>query len=146
MSEWTEEILEPDDDEALWTPEPIVAYRGWTWDPVAGLLQGVYARWESSTYVATHGATHRAPGWNCRCGINAFKDSYMAARTDNDWPILGKIQLTGMVIEHERGYRGEIGEILELAIYDDYPYVVEGALSEKYGVPCTRERKIPWRK
>lgn len=58
---------------------------------------------------------HSAPGWNCRCGFNAFKTLRSLLRYGNlDMDVAGRVELFGNVVEHERGYRAEKARILDL--------------------------------
>jgi hypothetical protein len=110
--------------EALWSPDPIVGYRGWEWDPSRKILNGTAYQWETSTHRAIHvgdPGLHKAPQWGCLCGVNVYNDPLRA----RGFPILGKVELTGMVIEYEEGYRGEIGKIIQLAVWRDYPKMID---------------------
>lgn len=133
-------------DEPLWTPEPIIGYRGWEWS--GRRLVGAYVEWEQAKIEAKHegrdGKDHPAPQWDCLCGVNVYKDPIQARA----FPILGKIALTGEVIEFENGYRGQYGEILEIAIDETFEPQTDlpKLLTDIYKVPATREERIPWRK
>ncbi len=143
---------EPADKDTLWTDEPIIGFRGWIYE--AGLLRGGYAPWKTTTVRATHqgdSGVHKSPDWNCLCGINCFKQP---DGPGTFYPILGMVELKGLVIEYEGGYRGEIGTILHVAIWKGYPEMIEHNKDEFVekleftypGALITLERKIPWRK
>lgn len=126
MATWTREYSEPpDSNEVFWTDQPIIGYRGWKWDTDAKRLRGQFDTWDSPKITAVHRGDpdrHKAPDWNCLCGINTYKTvDYEKMRR---WPIVGKVELTGDVIEFERGYRGEVGEIIHLAIWEGYPELI----------------------
>ena len=107
----------PEPSEALWSPDPIVGFRGWNVTP-AGELKGQYSVWPSEMVFAEHHddpGRHRSPDWECLCGVNAYKDVLDAAR----FPILGQVELSGLVIEYEAGYRGEVGLLKHAFIYVD---------------------------
>lgn len=147
--------------EPLWTPEPIVAYRGWNWD--GSVLVGPHTEWPTQKVDAIHhpGKTHSAPQAGCNCGVNAYKNPLPA----REYPILGLIHLTGEVHEYETGYRGQHAEIIELMVYfkfnsslseedlraridTDGPWPEEEmdrALAKRYGVPIHRGVRIRWR-
>ncbi len=145
-----EEVSDKEPDDTLWTPEPIVAYRGWEWDtnPKEGGLKGAFGSWETSTLIAVHEGEeekHSSPDWDCLCGINAYKDPIGA----RGFPIIGMIELTGLVIEYETGYRGAVGTIKHLSVWEGY-FKMRGLtiadIRNKYpDVVVTSERKIPWR-
>lgn len=134
-----------EEEEPFWTPEPVIGYRGWEWS--GRYLSGAYIEWKSAKLVGEHHNDpnkHPSPQWDCLCGVNTYKDPLSA----RNFPVLGKIALTGNVIEFEHGYRGQYGEILELAI--DERYLEEKdlpqILQDIYGVPAERRDRIPWRK
>lgn len=128
--------------------EPVVGYRGWNLT-VNLTLTGAYEGWTSAKMKSKHHGEwgrigpHRSPHWDCLCGVNVYKTP-LGAR---GYPIMGRVALTGEVIEFEKGYRGEYGEILELAL--DETYMPErkdlvARLHERYGVPVARYEYIPW--
>lgn len=146
-----------------WTPEPIIGYRGWNWSHTQQRLIGAngYA-WESARLKAVDTQKqHSAPYPGCLCGINAYKDPLGPRRFN----IIGKVHLTGIVDEYDRGYRAEHGEIKEIFIYAKHestvhpdrlrelmetsgPFPVEHVdrlIEEIYGVPVIRAKRIGWR-
>jgi hypothetical protein len=148
--------------EEHWTPDPVIAYRGWTWNGEF-LIGPNKVPWESKTMKAVHvDKDHVSPHPGCLCGINAYKDVLMA----RPYPILGKIALTGTVDEYEEGYRASDAEILEIFIYAKYntsldwatirdrmaasgPFPVEKMdrqIEKIYQVPVHRGKRIGWRK
>jgi hypothetical protein len=142
-------IPEPPDSETLWTNEKIVAYRGWEWLTDEKVLRGAYGNWDTSTLRGVHQddpGLHKSPHWGCLCGVNAYKDVPDA----RNYPILGQVELSGVVIEYDAGYRAEVGHIIHLAVWTGYLEMVDlnvQDLRDKYpDVIVTTERKIPWRK
>ena len=140
---------EPPERDTLWTNEPIIAYRGWEWVQQKRKLKGAYGFWDTSTIRAVHKddvGLHKAPSWDCLCGVNAYKEVPNA----RNYPVLGQIELTGNVIEYTEGYRGEIGHIIHIAIWEGYFDMVELKIQDVRDaypdVIVTAERKIPWRK
>jgi|FLYL01.1.fsa_nt_gi hypothetical protein len=104
-----DEEVDPEPAEEFWSPEPPVGWRGWMWRD--GTLHGVRVPWPRPILEAECNLGCRpVPGWLCGCGIYATKDRWNAWRT----PIIGKVALSGRVIEHEEGYRAARAEILEL--------------------------------
>lgn len=61
---------------------------------------------------------HAAPVFGCLCGLHATRDPERLRRI-RDPAVLGTVALWGRVVEHEHGYRGEIGypQRLRLACY-----------------------------
>lgn len=78
------------------------------------------------SYTLTLGANrsstpHTAPDFHCTCGLHAFKNvEYLSkgylinARASFVAYVLGEVELTGRVIEHEYGYRAEKAQIMKL--------------------------------
>lgn len=147
--------------EEHWTPEPIIAYRGWTWDGNY-LIGPNKVPWTSKHMKAEHpDKGHASPHPGCLCGINSYKD-VLSARP---YPILGKLALTGTVDEYEDGYRASDAEILEILVYGKYNTSLDwGTLNERweasgpfprepmdlrieeiYQVPVIRAKRIGWR-
>jgi hypothetical protein len=120
-------------------PDPVVAE-----EPIVGLKfaavviddEGEF-RFQSTTSRSGHarcydvegqavcqsGREHRAPSWRCTCGYYAMGDA-AALRSawerigiDSDWALL-EVELTGRVIEHDRGWRGQRQSVLA-AVWDD---------------------------
>jgi hypothetical protein len=120
-------------------PEPVAAD-----EPIVGLKYAAVViddegefRFQSTTSRSGHarcydvegravcqsGREHRAPSWRCTCGYYAMGDA-ATLRTawerigiDPDWAML-EVELTGRVIEHDRGWRGQRQTILA-AVWDD---------------------------
>lgn len=165
--------LEPPVQEA-WTPDPVLAWRWWTLNTERLTLVGNVARWESGTMEATHvgdgfnpysravEAHDKAPHPGCLCGVNALKVSevYEYAKqlfhpypgifvvNRDPTPVVGRVALTGIVDEYEKGYRAEKAEIIELVVLSDAPiFKVPGvldALEERYGVRPTVQSRESW--
>jgi hypothetical protein len=99
--------------EEFWSPTPAIAWRTWTW--TGSQLRGVWEEWPTDTHIAKCDTCPEPPGWNHTCGIYAFKDS-VRSMAGISWPIgiIGRVELSGLVIEHERGYRAAQARIVEL--------------------------------
>jgi hypothetical protein len=153
---WSDEEKAAEPEE---TPSTFMAYRMWRWTPDDGLT-GMVAPWKTSFFRATCVHGHVAPyklskEWGlgaCRCGINAYKlthpldlhDMLWATGTekllnDKDYiidclPVVGIVELGGIVDEYDRGYRAEYGQIQELTVLSKLPVDVS-VLEEQYEVP-----------
>lgn len=66
-----------------------------------------------------HSSPHRAPSLHCRCGFNAFphRDTAISYATGLGWRNLAvaRVELAGVVIEHDEGARGSHQRILEVS-------------------------------
>ena len=99
--------------ESHWSPEPIIGFRGW--DVSEGYLVGHHGQsWKEATFLASCGIGHRRPEWQCNCGVYAHKTP-----DDLHGVVVGKVAMTGIVIEHEDGYRAERARIVELWVPGD---------------------------
>ncbi|HEX6331749.1 MAG TPA: hypothetical protein VF129_10765 [Actinomycetota bacterium] len=97
--------------------EPIDGWRTWT---VAGSRDGAEARllpivgrgaWPARSPVRAvcgKGRRHEVPGPTCTCGIHATIEPDPLRRT-RDPAALGRVALWGRVLEHELGFRAELG-------------------------------------
>jgi hypothetical protein len=130
------------DDPPLRVPdgiEPISAYRAWTYSiergrahlfPLSSGSASSFTEWEgaSSGWVTAScraGNGHEVPLEGCRCGFYSVKDLQEAiglalpmrpigTQAGFDCVVLGRVLLSGKVIEHEIGYRAERARIAEL--------------------------------
>jgi hypothetical protein len=136
------------------TIEPIVAYRLWTADAelrLASLNGGT--TWSRDAWAVAECEEHPAPDEQCTCGLYAVKEELLdgldlarmvpsgpAEANPLQWPapIVGRVQLAGKVIEHERGYRAELARLVEVlprALTRRESALVAG----RYGVPLGPE-------
>jgi hypothetical protein len=72
--------------------------------------------------VCQLGMDHRAPAWSCTCGFYVMPDEESLAETWGDarqahWALL-KVEISGRVVEHERGWRAARQVVVE-ALWDD---------------------------
>ena len=100
---------------------PLLGWRAWrVADTRAGLRlrSAVYDDdWAPGLALdARCSAGHDAPAAQCSCGIYAARSAaeakrYLVGRDDPDvvHRVVGLVALTGAVVEHERGWRGESG-------------------------------------
>jgi hypothetical protein len=122
--------------------EPIAAYRAWFYSiqggtaqlyPLAGGPASLGNGWEGAetTWVTAScprfvSRTHEVPSEDCTCGFYSLKELELAAAhagmfhlmasqgRGNGQVVLGRILLSGKVIEHDLGYRAERARIAEL--------------------------------
>ena len=130
------------DDPSLRIPdsmEPISAYRAWFYSiegtsaqlfPLSGSMvggewEGAGARWVSASCPRFGSASHEVPSEGCSCGFYSHKELGVAVShagifhlsTQGQAPVqvvLGRVLLSGKVIEHESGYRAERARVAEL--------------------------------
>ncbi len=130
--------------------EPITAYRVWRGDLFLRLhslnneTQWEPGRWASADCPRSR---HSAPDEDCTCGLYAAKDIDLAlilaagvltsTSPGDSMPataIVGKVELAGKVIEHDRGYRAEHARVVEILPIEGRSRLTE-SLAERFGVP-----------
>ena len=143
--------------EPMWSPTPIVGYRVWTLK-ADGVYGSVGHRWAAPTLTAQcmergsgdpAGAPHLASQGACRagCGVNAFSTPASLVRSARSfaaprvfagpaWPVFGAVGLSGRVVEHGDGYRGQHARVIALVLPS--PFEVRsttdpGAIGELFG-------------
>jgi hypothetical protein len=130
--------------------EPITAFRVWRGDLFLRLHSlNNETQWEPGEWATAHcpRSGHDAPNEDCTCGLYAAKDLDMAlvlaagvlTSTDpaDSMPataIVGKVQLAGKVIEHDRGYRAERARVVEILPIESRSRLTE-SLAGRFGVP-----------
>jgi hypothetical protein len=103
--------------EEFWSPDPVAAWRTWKWN--GRVLKGSFERdWPSDLMEADCVVCSEPPGWDCPCGIYAMKDHRPLPVVRPGSAIIGKVALSGRVIEHEEGYRGSHARITDLWVDD----------------------------
>jgi hypothetical protein len=112
---------EPADE--FWSHEPVVAWRQWHWED--GMLHGVWVAWPHSELTATCDACPQVPGWDHTCGVYARKERSSLPGMG----VIGRVELSGLVLEHEAGYRAERATITELWLPF---YVPEAVVRARY--------------
>jgi hypothetical protein len=105
------EVEEP--AEEFWSPDPVIAWRAWQW--TGSVLRGVVTEWRNQRFVAWCDHCQEAPGWDHPCGVYGVPrpsqvDDMFPGRPD----VVGRVELSGLVIEHETGYRASKARILDL--------------------------------
>lgn len=107
-----------------WSPAPVLGYRLWAWND--GEMHGVRARWAVPRMTAecdTARDRFEVPHSDGRCGrlgcgVYAAKD--LRRLLDEFAPALrssfaaGLVEMTGKVVEHDRGYRAARAEVVAL--------------------------------
>lgn len=98
--------------------EPVIAMRAWWlgWPRRAGapVLLPVIAGgrpWPAgrpAKAVCRRGRRHSVPGLDCLCGLHATTDESRLRRTRSPG-VVGTVAMWGRIVEHERGYRAEMG-------------------------------------
>lgn len=117
--------------ELFWSPTAVTGWRRWAWD--GSVLHGYWSAWSENTKVAVCESCVEVPGWAHTCGIYAVKDpggvdAAFANRVGATAFVAGRVEMTGLVIEHDRGYRAERARIIELVV----PAGIAGAVAERY--------------
>jgi hypothetical protein len=107
----------PEPGEEFWSPEEIEGWRVWSW--TGKILKGSFEHdWASTALDADCVVCSEPPGWDCPCGIYAMKERRSLPPPRPGSAIVGKVALSGRVIEHEDGYRASRARMTELWIDD----------------------------
>ena len=105
----------------------VIGYRGWSIGirpgnpPILLSLNGT--EWPYGTIEAAcpiHGGEdrHIVPMRGCRCGIYAMTDQVrLYTSSFLIYPVVGKVELFGKVIEHQYGYRAQYARVVSLCDY-----------------------------
>jgi hypothetical protein len=113
----------------FWSPRPVLGFRMWE---MRGRLHGAWRAWDRPIYRArcVTGRGERDDGQvphtdgRCGtppCGLYAFKEpeqllaAFGLPEGSVRW-VMGLVALTGKVVEHERGYRGQQGQVVAAAV------------------------------
>ena len=134
----------------------IIAWRHWRVYSADGALHSASQRtvWEPHAPVVAECLRHSsglchhaspAPSWACSCGIHAWKtrdDCLRYAMQSSYWfsskrAVVGRVELAGRVITHEKGYRAGWASIYDLFVPDHLAEVypdLEANLRRMYGV------------
>ena len=142
--------------------QPIVAYRMWTYALTKRgatlhslTCQGIRrCPWEDAgpdwvVATCTRIQGHAAPANQCSCGVYAvapipelLRHAVPFERGDGVGALMGRVELAGKVIEHERGYRAERARIVGLV-------PIEGATRDvmrfgnRLGIPISPAVPLP---
>lgn len=109
--------------------DPILAWRTWTLAgsrdgedvrllPIAGDGRPWPVREPARAGCRQPPRHHAVPGFDCRCGLHATHTLDLLRRT-RDPAVLGTVALWGTIVEHDHGFRAELGypQRLRLACY-----------------------------
>ena len=103
--------IEP--DEEFWSPEVVVGWRAWQW--TGAVLRGVVTEWPTQNFIAWCEQCSEPPGWEHPCGVYAVaRPSEVRTMFPGKPDVVGRVELSGLVIEHESGYRASHARILDL--------------------------------
>lgn len=138
-------VLRPPDLRPRVRAEPIVAWRGWSIEfqpagpfnrqPVLASL-GVAATWDTASVTAEcwrdvrhqHTPDAPVPAVECSCGLWAVKRRDQVPSYGGDMRAFGPVELTGRVLEFEKGYRAEqahiVGPLLVVLECGSYPCAI----------------------
>ena len=116
--------VQPD---VMWSPVPVDGYRIWTIGDDG--LYGARSRWEVPTSTATCELGDDVPHTDGRCARVAFGCGIYAAKSParlmselcvrpTSTFVIGRVDLEGTVIEHERGYRAARATVRALVVVD----------------------------
>lgn len=119
---------ELDEPQEYWSPEPILAWRMWGWNGDA--LMGFWAPWVTARLDAECNVCSEPPGWSHSCGIYSVKDPvHLDVYAHFPVRVVGQVELRGLVVEHEDGYRAQGARIVRLWVEDRQTAV---ALTRRY--------------
>lgn len=139
----------PPEPEAFWSPGPITAYRafvfrhgdlhalvdGRVFMPIRdGKLVPADCRWAPRL--------HRSPKWDCGCGYYGLKDpADLGGLLSDDlggllseFIVGAEVRLSGLVIEHEAGYRAEYMQIAVLYVKWNDQMALVKPYADFYGI------------
>jgi hypothetical protein len=86
--------------------------------------------------------SHRAPDPGCSCGLYAVKDAGLL-RAARDPAVIGTVDLWGMIVEHERGFRGAFAYPQRLGLICPFCFWQRGAgRAEVDHVARSRRRRL----
>jgi hypothetical protein len=131
----------------FWSPEPVIAWRAWQW--TGSVLRGVVTEWPRQNFIAWCDHCAEPPGWDHPCGIYGVPHpSQVGAMFPGKPDVVGRVALTGLVVEHETGYRASNAKILDLWVRSHF---VADQLAALYpdvnvhrGNPPEDEEAVSW--
>ena len=136
MAPWT--VQEP--DEEFWSPTPVEGWRIWRWN--GQYLRGMREFWPQANHTARCITCQEVPGWSHTCGIYAVIDrANLRLFGAGSATIIGRVELTGLVIEHDNGYRATRARIVELWV--PQPISVTDAISWRYSDVTVHRQPLP---
>jgi hypothetical protein len=107
----------PEPSEVFWSPDVIEGWRVWAW--TGKVLKGSFEHeWPTRSMEAECVVCADPPGWDCPCGIYAMKDLCTLPPPRPGSAIVGKVEMSGRVVEHEEGYRASQARMTEIWVED----------------------------
>lgn len=135
-----------DEPEEYWSDQVVEGWRVWVW--TRGGLWGVQVEWPTDRLTATCQTCPEVPSWSHTCGIYAVKDPRDMFRVVRPWVtdevVVGRVALSGMVIEHDIGYRAEHAQIVELYARREMLDVLAAVFPDVLVCPRDQYKKRPW--
>jgi hypothetical protein len=83
---------------------------------------------------------HPAPELACTCGYYAYKTRSDALAHSHQGRVLARVEVSGRIAEHERGYRAARMTIIEIFVPEDFP--ARSALEARYHRPVTIDKGV----
>ena len=107
-----------------WTPIPITSFT--MWRLIDSTMHDGCVPWRTSVAVGTCHRSTESPAPHATdqcaasgCGIVAMKSAGMLDGFDHDSMIaIGRLEMSGRVVEHEHGFRAELAEVVALIATD----------------------------
>lgn len=136
MSAISVAIASPSGDMTRVVPDAVHAWRTWTLRddprtgstllmPIGGHRRAWTPRRPSRARCPFH-RWHKAPDAGCSCGLYAVKDGRLL-RGARDAAVLGTVALWGSIVEHQRGFRGELAYPQRLGLICPFCFWQRGA-------------------
>ncbi len=107
-------VIPPEPDDEFWSPTPVIGWRVWAWNGHS--LNGVMEAWPNEFHTAICDSCPEVPGWSHTCGIYSVVEQrdIWAFAPSGGRPVIGRVELSGLVVQHDKGYRAEHARIVEL--------------------------------
>lgn len=133
-------------------PDAVDAWRTWTLRddqrtrgpllrPIGGHRRAWTPRRPTRATCPFH-RSHRAPEAGCSCGLYAVRDAGLLRGARNP-AVLGTVSLWGRIVEHELGFRGEIGYPQRLSLVCPFCFWQRGVGTATVDhVARTRRRRL----
>jgi hypothetical protein len=130
--------------------EPITAFRVWRVNEDLELQSlGSDTSWPPGGWLTARceRKQHSAPHWGCSCGLYSAKEIntvlmlasiHMPQDLAGPMIVLGRVHLSGKVIEHDDGYRAERARVIQILPVSGSRSHAE-AVAARYGVPVGDE-------
>lgn len=109
--------------DTYWSPEPITGYR--VWNVFHDRVQGFFSVWRGAAFEARCSKPDPATAVPhdddvCECGVYAAKHPEWLTKhfagSGRPRVAMGRVELSGRVIEHTDGYRAQRAQAVDLAV------------------------------